>query len=155
MEFIQVAYCISVPLLLLLAWFCNKPYRYFFANTLAVSNLLLIGHSIFLIRQLIGFYQLVKQYGDLSKIDPDQPVDAYSIRMLLIILLPFFSLLAPVRKNIAFTLLMLVLLFLNNPIHTWNCFDLFEKIAVYLCLLCSGYALLWLLKQLPYQSRNT
>lgn len=150
MEFIQVAYCVTIPLILLLTWFGKKHSRGFSKNLLAVSNLLLIGHSIFLTRQLMGFYFLVKQYGELPT--KPEPIDAAGVRLLLLMILPFFSLIGPVRRNGLFTLVMLVLLYWHHPVFTWNTFDLFTKIAVYFCLLCSGYALLWLLKKLPYQS---
>jgi hypothetical protein len=150
MNFIQIAYCVTVPVLLLLLWFGKKQVSHFSKNTLAVSNLLLIGHSVFLIRQLLGFYYIVKQYGELPT-KMDQPIDFASIRLLLLMLLPFLSLIGLMRRNVLFSLVLLVLLYGNHPVHTWNTFDLFTKILFYLCLLCSGYALLWLLKKLPYQ----
>jgi hypothetical protein len=152
MGFIQVAYSVTVPVLLLLLLLRGmKPVNHFSRNAIAVSNLLLIGHAVFLIRQLIGFYYLAKQFGELPT-KMDQEIDLASIRLLLLMVLPFLSFIGPLRRNIFFSLLLLVLLYQNHPIHTWNTFDLFSKIPFYFSLFCTGYALLWLLKKLPYQS---
>jgi hypothetical protein len=150
MSFIQIAYCITVPLFLLLSLFPSC--RHFFMNALVVSNLLLVGYSMFLIRQLYALYQLARQLGfDTVKMEESvYLVDA--IRLLLIIFLPFFSLIGRLQKNRLFSILLVFLLYWNNPVFTWNTFDLFSKIPAYFCLLCSGYALLWLLNKLPYQS---
>jgi hypothetical protein len=150
MGFIQVAYSVTVPVLLLLLT-GRKPMNHFSRNAIAVSNLLLIGHAVFLIRQMVGFYYLAKQFGELPT-KANQEIDWASIRFLLLMVLPFLSLIGPVRRNIFFSLLLLVLLYQNHPFHTWNTFDLFSKVPFYFSLFCSGYALLWLLKKLPYQS---
>lgn len=149
MAFIQIAYCISVPIFLLLSWFYKS--RHFFMNVLAVSNLLLIGYAVFVVRQLSGWYRLAKQLH----IDHTN-IDAYvgtmdKIRLSLIVLLPFLGLIRIIQRSRIYSIILLSLVYWNNPIHYWNTFDLFNKIAVYFCLLCSGYALLWLLKKLPYQ----
>lgn len=152
MEFIQVAYCVTVPLLLLLFWFGKKPNNGLCKNAIAVSNLLLIGYSIFLIRQMMGFYYLAKEFGALPPVT-DQKIDLASIRLLALMVLPFFSVIGPVRRNVFFSLILLVLLYQNAPVHTWNCFDLSLKIPFYISLFCFVYALLWLLKKLPFQSK--
>jgi hypothetical protein len=46
-----------------------------------------------------------------------------------------------------------VLIFWVFPPFSWNVFAIGYKIPAYFCLLCSAYALLWLLNQLPHQSR--
>lgn len=148
MEFIQVAYCVTVPFLFLLTWIGRQ--KHFFSNILAVSNLLLIGYAVFLFRQLLGYYHLAKELH----IDYMKMTDGMQGTMIcstLIIILPFLSLFRRVQKSRPFCLLLLVLLYWNNPVFTWNTYDLFTKIASYFCLLCSGYALLWLLNKLPYQ----
>jgi hypothetical protein len=151
MEFIQIAYCVTIPFLFFLTYTGNQNSRHFFINVLAVSNLLMIGYSFFLVKQLLGFYQLGKQLNiDFIKINGG--IDGNIIRLVLIILLPFLSLIRRVQKSRLFSLVLLVLLYNNNPVFTWNSFDLFTKIPGYFCLLCSGYALLWLLNKLPYQS---
>lgn len=153
MQFIQVAYCTTVPLLLIALWIIRKPSRKILLNILAVSNFLLIGYSLFLIRQLVGLYQLSQQFqvNDGARI---ATLDIPTVRLLLIVMLPllFFSKL--LRKSRLLTLVLVVLLYWNNPVHSWNDYDLFTKIPVYLSLFSSAYALLWLLKQLPHQSRK-
>ncbi len=122
-------------------------------NVLAVSNLLLIGYAVFLIRQLAGWYQLAKQlHIDHTKLDTNvSTID--KVRLSLIVLLPLLGLIRIVQKSRAYSIVLLSLVYWNNPVNYWNTYDLFNKIAVYFCLLCSGYALLWLLKKLPYQSQ--
>ena len=149
MSFIQIAYCITVPIFLLFSLF--SAYRHFLMNVLVVSNLLLVGYSMFVTRQLYALYQLAKQLGfDHFKMESVYGVDA--LRLLLIIVLPFFSLIDGFQKSRLYSMLLVSLLYWNNRVFTWNTFDLFSKIPAYFCLLCSGYALLWLLKKLPYQS---
>jgi hypothetical protein len=150
MSFIQIAYCTTVPLFLLVSLF--PQYRHSFINLMVVSNLLLVGNSIFLVRQFIELYQIAKYFHfTLAEMRDDVPVTDM-IHVALIILLPFFSLLGWVKKNRHFSVFLLVLLYWGYPVHTWNTYDLFSKIPGYFCLLCSGYALLWLLNKLPYQS---
>ncbi|MES2373510.1 MAG: hypothetical protein V4557_13100 [Bacteroidota bacterium] len=148
MEFIKIAYCITVPFLLFLSmvgWKRNS------INVLAVTNVLLIGHSVFLTRQLMGMYQLIKSlsldYGDYLS-----GQQGFIIRLLAVILLPLLSLHSFFRKNRFFSLCITVLIVTVFPLSTWNTYGLTFKILPYLCLLCSGYALLWLLNKLPYQS---
>ncbi len=149
MEFIQIAYCVTVPFFLALSWGTRK--NHFYMNLLAVSNILLIGYSVFVIRQLVGLYQLSKQLQIEHK-PADELLDLSSIRLLLVIVLPFLSLLPRINKSHLFSLGITGLLYWNNPVFSWNTFDLFTKIPLYGSLLCSAYALLWLLKKLPYQS---
>lgn len=152
MEFTQIAYCCTVPFLLLFSWIGKKKNTFLLINSIAVSNLLVMGYAVFLIRQMIGLYQLGKQL-QISPQGPPPPIDIAAMRLLLVMILPFLSLLKPVRNNRLFSLLLLGLLYWNNPVTYWNTYDLFTKIPVYLSAFCAGYALLWLMKQLPYQSR--
>lgn len=153
MQFIQVAYCTTVPLLLMALWIIHKPYRKVLLNIVAVSNCLLIGYSLFLIRQLVGLYQLSQQFQVNATADRFT-IDLPAIRLLLVMILPFLFLYKPLRQSWLLTCVILVLLYWNNPVYSWNDYDLFTKIPVYLSLFSSGYALLWLLKQLPHQSRK-
>jgi hypothetical protein len=148
MEFIKIAYCITVPILLLLSvtgWKKNS------INILAITNILLIGHSVFVAKQLIGTYQLIKSFSiDYSDFLSGQ--QGFIIRLLAVVVLPLLSLHSFFRNNRFFSLCLVLLLFTVFPSSTWNTYDLAFKILPYLCLLCSGYALLWLLNKLPYQS---
>ncbi len=153
MQFIQVAYCSTIPLLLMALLVIRKPDRKILLNILAVSNFLLIGYSLFLIRQLLGLYRLSQQF-QVNDAANSFTMDLPAVRLLLVIVLPFFFLYKPLRKSSLLTVVILVLLYWNNPVYSWNDYDLFTKIPVYLSLFSSGYALLWLLKQLPHQSRK-
>ena len=148
MEFIKIAYCITVPFLLLLSvigWKKNST------NLLAVTNILLIGHSVFLARQLVGMYQLAKSFS-INYHDFLSGQEGFIIRLLAAVLLPLFSLHSFFRKNRVFSFCLVLLMYTLFPLSTWNTYNLAFKILPYLCLLCSAYALLWLLNKLPYQS---
>jgi hypothetical protein len=151
MQFIQVAYCTTVPLLLVWVWLAGKSSGKIILNGLAVFNFLLIGYSLFLMRQLLGLYQLAQQFQVNDGVRT-ATLDIPTARVLLIAVLPLFFVYKPLRKSRLLSLLLLILLYWNNPVHSWNNYDLFTKIPVYLSLFSSGYALLWLLKQLPHQS---
>lgn len=153
MQFIQVAYCTTVPLLLITQWVTRKPYRNLLLNILAVSNFLLIGYSLFQIRQLVGLYQLSQQF-QVNDTARRFTMDLPAVRLMLVIILPVLFLYKPLRHSRPLTWIILILLYWNNPLYSWNDYDLFTKIPVYLSLFSSGYALLWLLKQLPHQSRK-
>lgn len=153
MQFIQVAYCTTVPLLLIALWMIRKPYRKALLNIVAVSNFLLIGYSLFLIRQLAGLYQLSQQF-QVNDTTDRFTIDLPVVRLLLVIILPLLFLYKPLRHSRLLTGVIVVLLYWNNPLYSWNDYGLFTKIPVYLSLFSSGYALLWLLKQLPHQSRQ-
>lgn len=154
MQFIQVAYCITIPLLLLGLLLASGSVRKIFTNLLAVSNLLLIGYSIFLVRQLVALYQFSRQFQLKQPEQVFQP-DITTIRLLLVIFFPWCFLYRPLRQSRWYSLLLLLLLYWNDPVYSWNGYGLFTKIPVYLSAWCSAYALLWLQNQLPYQSRNT
>lgn len=153
MQFIQVAYCTTVPLLLIALLAIRKPDRKILLNLLVVSNFLLIGYSLFLIRQLLGLYRLAQQF-QINDSASSVAIDLPAVRLLLVIVLPLFFLYKPLRKSSLLTTVILFLLYWNNPVYSWNDYDLFTKIPVYLSLFSSGYALLWLFKQLPHQSRK-
>ena len=151
MEFIKIAYCVSIPVLLLFARLGRPELKKYCINLLAVSNVLLIGHSVFLVRQLIGAYQLAKSFSmDYKHIFNES--EGLMTRLLLVIFLPLLSLGKYFRKNQIFSLIVWALLYSTFPVSSWNLYDLLFKIPAYLCLLCACYALFWLLHKLPYQS---
>jgi hypothetical protein len=151
MEFIKIAYCVTVPLLLIFTLVNHTSFQKCSNNLIAISNILLIGNSIFFAKQLIGGIRLMQSlHIDYTHIFSEQ--HGLMIRAVLVILLPLLSLHRFFRKNRIFTIVLLVLLYSVFPFSSWNTYDLVIKIAMYLCMLCSGYALLWLLNKLPYQS---
>lgn len=151
MEFIKIAYCVTIPLLLLFIWTGKSIWKNYAVNLLSVSNILLMGNSVFLIRQLLGAYQLGKQFSKEYTHISDL-ADGFMIRVLLVIFLPILTLNSHFRKSQIFSLVLVALLFWTFPVYSWNTYNLLFKIPCYLCLLCSGYALGWLLNKLPYQS---
>jgi hypothetical protein len=151
MEFTKIAYCSGIPVLILLSWISRYGLKKYCINLIAVSNVLLIGYAVYLVRQLFGLYHLAKQlYGDFNHI-PYHYI-GLMIHLLLIIFLPLLALHGQVRKNRVFTVALLLLLYSAFPVSSWNLYDIPFKILSYLCLLCSAYALAWLLNKLPYQS---
>ncbi len=57
-----------------------------------------------------------------------------------------------IRIAYCVTMPFLLVLYSLFPINAWNSFDPSYKIPGYFCVLCSAYALPWLLNKLPYQS---
>ena len=88
MEFIKTAYCITIPLLLLLIWLGGSACKKYGTNLLTVTNVLLIGHSIFLIRQLFGAYQLATSFS-VNYLHSFDNTGGMLWRLGLIIFLPF------------------------------------------------------------------
>ena len=151
LEFIKIAYILTVPLWLLLAIAGSPSWKKNGINLLAVTNLLLIGNSVFVCRQLTGMYYLARSL-DIAYTPIGDRDHWFAIQLVCMILLPFLSLHHYFRKNIWYSLLVLVLLYQFYPVSTWNSYDLGFKIMAWLCFMCAAYALLWLLKKLPYQS---
>ena len=151
MEFIKTAYCITIPLLLILIWVGNNVCKKYSTNLLAVTNVLLMGHSIFLLRQMLGAYQLAKSFS-VDYLHSFNNTGSMLWRLGFIIFFPFLFLHRYFRNRPLLSILLVVLLYSVFPYATWNTYDLVFKIPAYLCLLCAGYALLWLMNKLPYQS---
>lgn len=151
MEFIKIAYCVTVPLLLSYAWFSRGSNKDRAINLLAVTNLLLIGNTVFMTRQFWGFYQL-SLYLPAPPPVSFQPNIVSTVQLLLVFLLPLFSLIRNFRKSSWFSLLVWAAVYSFFPYSTWNFYDLETKIMMYLCMVCVVYALLWLCNRLPYQS---
>ena len=150
MEFIKIAYCITMPFLLLCSLASRLIVKRYSINLLAVSNILLIWHSVFFVRQLIGGYQLARKLS----IDYHLFYETGSllIRIILVIVLPFLFLHPRLRTNRVLSIFSAGLIYSVFPFSSWNTYGLLFKIPGYLCLLCSAYALFWLLNKLPYQS---
>lgn len=155
MEFNKIAYCIAVPLLLICSWLYRDEKKSIAINLLAMINLLLIGNSFFVLKQLWSVYQVSKSYySDIFWYTPRPQMSILSsIQLFSMIILPFFSVLGVIRKNRWFSLLVLVVVYSFYPYKTWNFYDAGMKTLFYLCLVCSVYALFWLYNLLPYQSR--
>ncbi len=151
MEFIKIAYLVSVPVWVLFSLLGSGAWKKSSINLLAVTNLLLIGHSVFFSRQLFAIYRITSSF--FSKQRPEYNGDAtVVIHALLVVALPLLFLHPALRRNRLFTLAVWFVLYGFFPLSTWNTYDLILKIPAYLCLLCAAYALFWLWNKLPYQS---
>jgi len=156
MEFVDSAYLFLQPLLLLtLISVSNKPKIAVF-RLMAVANLLLIFHSFFVARQLYGIYRLVHAFRP-QDISYHYHFGWFDVRMILIALLPFLFIFKRFQKSILLTVLMLCLLWWDKTESLFN-FDISSldiviliKLLNYCCLYIAAYALLWLLRRLPYQ----
>lgn len=151
MNFIQIAYCLTVPFLLFMSLFGSEKRKNTCINLLSVSNLLLIGYSFFLVRQIIGLYQLGRQFN-IEFSSMTKPFGTGSLGLVLLILFPLFSLISSLRKNKYFSIILLILLYCNSSLLTLSGSGILQNILMYFCLFISGYSLLWLLHKLPYQS---
>jgi hypothetical protein len=151
MEFIKIAYCVTIPVLLFFSLIGTRTIKNYSKNLLAVTNILLIGYSFFLAKQLIGTYQLMRTFHiNYEKFFTDG--NGLILRLIAIVMLPLLFLLKFFRRNLLLPACLVVLIYSIFPYSSWNTYDLLFKIAAYFCLLCSAYALLWLLNKLPYQS---
>lgn len=153
MECILPAYCLSQPLLLLLSFSSHQRLRNAAHNLLAVSNLALIGYTVFLNRQVYALYLLGKQLH-MQLISWKDYFSPALFMVGLCMTLPSLALFYRIRGSRVYTALMLALLYLTFPPFSWNITGAAMKTAYYACVLCSVYALLWLLKMLPNQSRK-
>lgn len=157
MAFIEPAYAFTAPLLLLCSWLGLRSYRRYAKALLAATNLVFIGYSIFLINQLIELarlgQELMRRAGvKADELPPFEP-DAYFFRLTALIILPWFFFIRRVR-NTPWLSIIILLIIAAGGTGSWNYFGLFFKILHYASLLCAVYALLWLLKELPFQRKN-
>lgn len=152
LAFIQIAYVCTLPLLIGLLFIDSKRANVYH-RLIAVSNLLLIGYSVFLIRQLIGLYQLSSLFP-LVHSKGLENMDFSMIRLFAVMVVPIFTVIRKVRENLFFPIFMVVLLFWNSPLPTWNIYLLWIKIPAYISLFSTAYALLWLFHKMPDSIRN-
>lgn len=161
MEFIDIAYSYLIPFLLFGIMVIKKNTRIYILNTIAVANISLIFYSIFIARQLYALYYISKSLP-FSNNSNQFNFGWFQLRLGLLILLPIAFLFRKLSANLLITCSILVLLwwdkiqFLYKSGDTsvygfYSGMDLLFKILNYTCLLIAGYALLWLLKRLPYQ----
>lgn len=157
MAFIEMAFAVTAPLLLLLSWWKKFRYHTYAKALLAASCLIMIAYSVFLVNQLITMAQLaqelIKQSGmKMEAIPPFEP-DAFFYRLMSMIILPWLFLIRKCRNTPWLAIVLLVVIYTGGT-GSWNHYDLLFKVLQYLCLLCAVYALLWLLRELPFQRKN-
>ena len=147
METIKIAYLVGVPLLLVISLSGGSIKKYAI-DLLAVFNILLIVHSFFLARQLIGLYELKNTFTHYYAF-----AQHFSVKAFAVVLLPLLALLPGLRSNRVFSMVMVAAFYSLYPFDTWNTYDLWLRVPVFFSLLCTAYALLWLLGKLPSQKR--
>lgn len=166
MDFIDVAYSFLIILSLPCIWLLKKEYRKYLINIIAVANISLLFYSVFVARQLYALYSILKQFHNTGSTHTSY--GWFELRLALIIILPFLFLFKKLSANGWLALLLFILLnwsrcqqllspgtdFLSSWSDYYSFSDLTFKILNYLSLLVGGYALLWLLKRLPYQQVN-
>ncbi len=154
MAFIEPAFAYTVPLLLLFIWLGHKPYKCYAKALLAATNFTFILYSVFLINQLINLakfgQELMRQTGVRPEDLPHFEPDVYSYRLIILVLLPWLFLIRRIR-NTPWLSIIIFFVIAAGGTGSWNYFDLVFKILNYASLLCAVYALLWLLKELPFQ----
>lgn len=157
MAFIEPAFAFTVPFLLLYSWIGHQPYKPYAKALLAATNLIFILYSVFLINQLIDLarlgQELMRQAGIKPEDLPPFEPDAYFYRLTALVLLPWLFLIRRVRNTPWLSIIILSVIAAGGT-GSWNYFDLVFKILNYISLLCAVYALLWLLKELPFQRRS-
>jgi hypothetical protein len=168
MEFFDTAYIWLAPLLIIISFFIKDDRKKIALNSLAVINVLLIFHSIFVIRQFYAFIQMALEMN--VKPDPNQKLEIgwSEIKLWLTILLPFFFLIKRISANRILSLFMLFLLvndwfklYLISLKSNWSIFESHNfyvynislKLMHYTSWVIFIYALFWFVKKLPSQRK--
>ena len=148
-EFIFGSYILLFPVLLIAAQILPFIYKEVVINLRATIQVSLIGYSFFLIRQLIGLYQLTRLFK--MNHTEREYFGTSMVEMLLIIILPFLFVNKKIRNGyfvglilwfvLSYAQMQKGLIFLGGGIFFVN------AILFYLSLLTAIYALLWLLKK--------
>jgi len=148
-EFIFGSYILLFPVLLIAAQILPFIYKEVVINLRATIQVSLIVYSFFLIRQLIGLYQLTRLFK--MNHTEREYFGTSMVKMLLIIILPFLFVNKKIRNGyfvglilwfvLSYAQMQKGLIFLGGGIFFVN------AILFYLSLLTAIYALLWLLKK--------
>ncbi len=148
-EFIFGSYILLFPVLLIAAQILPFIYKEVVINLRATIQVSLIVYSFFLIRQLIGLYQLTRLFK--MNHTEREYFGTSMVEMLLIIILPFLFVNKKIRNGyfvglilwfvLSYAQMQKGLIFLGGGIFFVN------AILFYLSLLTAIYALLWLLKK--------
>ncbi len=157
MAFIEMAFAITAPFLILFSWWKKFRYRAYAKAILSASCLIMIVYTIYLLQQLVRMAQLaqewIKQAGiKMNELPPFEP-DAFFYRLMGMIILPWLFLIRKCRNTPWLAMILLGIIY-SGGTGSWNDFDLLFKVLNYLSLLCAVYALLWLLRELPFQRKT-
>lgn len=146
--FISTAYLFCFPLLLILLLFIPLKSRVILIRLRSSIQLSLIVYALYLVRQLIGLYQLRKMLKM-----PDNNIDFWGsglLEMGLIIVLPFLFLQQRIlnswKLGLVIWLLLLHAVQKQELIFVINGWSILNALLFYISLVSAIYALLWLLK---------
>jgi hypothetical protein len=148
-EIIFGCYLILFPVLLVSAQIFSFSFRETIIDLRATIQFSLIFYAFFLIRQLIGLYQLTRLLK-MNQSERDYFGTSF-VEMLLIVVLPFLFLYKKIRNGYLVGLLLWMIL-LHAQMQKELLFlgagmMLVNAILFYISLLTAIYALLWLLKK--------
>lgn len=158
MAFIEIAFAVTAPILILLSWWKQFRYHRYAKSVLSATCLITIAYAVYLVQQLVKMAQLaqelIKQSGmKMDNLPPFEP-DAFFYRLMCMIILPWLFLIRKCRNTPWLAIILLSVIYTGGT-GSWNQYDLVFKVLQYLCLLCAVYALLWLLRELPFQKKAT
>jgi hypothetical protein len=146
--FISTAYLFIFPILIVILFLVPLKSRTIVLHLRSSIQLSLIVYSLYLGRQVIGLYQLLKMLKM-----PDANIDYVGsglIEMILILVLPFLFLYHRILNSWKLGLVIWILLLHALQRLDWminiNGWPLVNSILFYISLVSTIYALLWLLK---------
>lgn len=151
------------PVLVLISFIITKNNKAILLNVLGVVNVLLIAHSIYLIRQYIAFYELAQKMNVKIDANTNVEIEWEQIKDLLILFLPFLFLIKPLMSNRILTVVMIFLLkyslimhiksniFSNNKIYldTYIPYQLTLHFVNYISWFALVFSIFWFIKYLP------
>ncbi len=171
-EFIDIAYSSSVLIFIIISLLIEKTRKRYIQNFIAVSNVLLICYSWYLLFQ---FYKLIQFTSSLNiKVEKSSEsklmLGWFEIRFLLLVFLPYLFLFKKLMANKMYSILMFVIIqwsFIQSCYSSLNeshslpliifylPYNISFKILNYISLFTAVYALLWMLKKLPSQQEKS
>lgn len=171
-EFIDIAYSFTILIFIIISFLVEKNKKVYVNNFIAVSNVLLICYSWYLIFQ---FYKLIQFSLSLHiKVEQSNSVDVsigwFEIRFLLLVFLPYLFLFKKLVANKIFSVVILLIIqwsFIQSCISSlregytlpymifYLPYNISFKILNYISLFIAVYALLWMLKKLPSQQEKS
>lgn len=152
--FISSAYLLIFPLLFLLVLLAQSKYRAILIQLRSSVQLSLIVYALYLVRQMIGLFQLRK----LLKM-PNANIDYFGtglFEMGCMIVLPFLFLQQRIlnswKLGFVIWLILMHMLLRQDWMIIINGWSIVNAILFYISLVTTIYALLWLLKNQSFSS---
>jgi hypothetical protein len=171
-DFIDIAYSYTILVFIIISLLVEKTRKRYVKNFIAVSNVLLICYSWYLLFQ---FYKLIQFTSSLNiKVEKGSEFKLmlgwFEIRFLLLVFLPYLFLFKKLMANKIFSIVMFAIIqwsFIQSCYTSLNKSDTLPliiyylpynisfKILNYISLFTAVYALLWMLKKLPSQQEKS